>query len=73
MKISNGFLIVFLGMALALPLPIPFTNLSAGWSIFLLSIGLLEDDGIFILAGYFLTLLVILLLILLAFSIKWIF
>ena len=73
MHVCNGLLIVLLGIFLALPLPIPLTNLSAGWAICLLSIGLLEDDGVFLLAGYLVALLTIVFLILLAFSIKWIF
>ena len=73
MHICNGFLFVLLGIVLALPLPVPLTNLLAGWAIFLLSIGLLEDDGIFILIGYFISLLTILFFILLTFSIKLIF
>jgi len=70
MHICNGLLIVLLGVFLALPLPIPLTNLSAGWAILLMSIGLLEDDGVFILASYFVSLLTIAFFILLAFSIK---
>ncbi len=73
MHICNGLLIVLLGIFLALPLPIPLTNLSAGWAIFLLSIGLLENDGFFLIAGYLVTLLTIAFFISLAFSIKWIF
>jgi hypothetical protein len=73
MHVCNGLLIVLLGIFLALPLPIPLTNLSAGWATLLLSIGLLEDDGAFLLAGYFVTLLTIVFFILLAFSIKVIF
>jgi len=72
MHICNGLLIVLLGIFLALPLPIPLTNLSAGWAIFLLSIGLLENDGVFLIAGYLVTLLTIVFFILLVFSIKWI-
>jgi hypothetical protein len=68
----NGLLIVVLGLFLALPLPIPLTNLSSGWAILLLSIGLLEDDGLFILAGYLVSLLTGVFFILLTFSIKWI-
>ena len=73
MHICNGLLIVLLGIFLALPLPIPLTNLSAGWAIFLLSIGLLENDGFFLIAGYLVTLLTIVFFISLVFSIKWIF
>lgn len=73
MHICNGLLIVLLGIFLALPLPIPLTNLSVGWAIFLISIGLLEDDGVFILTGYFVSLLTIVFFVLLVFSIKLIF
>ena len=59
MHICNGLLIVLLGIFLALPLPIPLTNFSAGWAIFLLSIGLLGNDGFFLIAGYLVTLLTI--------------
>jgi hypothetical protein len=52
MKIMNGLLLITLGLMLALPLPIPFTNIIVSWPIFLISLGLLEDDGLFILIGY---------------------
>ena len=39
-------------LLLALPLPIPFTNTLPGWTILLLAAGLLERDGLFVLAGY---------------------
>jgi hypothetical protein len=39
-------------LALLLPLPIPFTNSFPAWTILLLAAGLLERDGLFILAGY---------------------
>lgn len=70
MPIANGLLISLLGIFLALPLPIPLTNLSAGWAILLISIGLLEEDGLFILSGYFISLITIMFFILLAFSIE---
>ena len=73
MHICNGLLITLLGLFLALPLPIPLTNLSAGWGIFLLSLGLLEEDGVFILAGYLISLITIGFFVLILFSIKWIF
>lgn len=53
----NGFVIALLGLFLALPLPIPLTNIIAAWSIFFISLGILEDDGLFILIGYAITLL----------------
>jgi hypothetical protein len=39
-------------LLLLLPLPIPFSNTLPGWAILLLAAGLLERDGLFILAGY---------------------
>jgi hypothetical protein len=52
----NGILIFLLALILALPLPIPLTNLLSAIPIFLLSLGLLEDDGIVLLVGYALSL-----------------
>lgn len=37
---------------LALPLPIPFTNMVPGWAVFLIALGLMERDGLFIVAGH---------------------
>lgn len=54
--IVNGLLIFVLGILLALPLPTPFSNLMAAWSILLIGLGLLEDDGVFLLIGYFVSL-----------------
>ncbi len=71
--VCNGLLIVLLGIFLALPLPIPLTNLLAGWAILLLSIGLLEEDGAFLLASYLVTFITIVFFILLAFYIRLIF
>ncbi len=47
----NGFLILFCALILMLPLP-PGTNFPPGLSIFLLSIGILEEDGLFVILGY---------------------
>jgi hypothetical protein len=58
-KYINGVLIVLLGLILALPLPIPFSNLLAAWSLFGVCVGLLEDDGLFVVIGYILTLVTI--------------
>lgn len=44
--------ILICAVLLLLPLPIPFSNLVPAWSILLLSGGLLERDGYFIIAGY---------------------
>lgn len=54
--IINGLLISILGIFLALPLPTPFSNLMAAWSILFIGLGLLKDDGIFIFIGYFFSL-----------------
>jgi hypothetical protein len=43
---------MLLGLILALPLPIPFTNLTAGWAMFCISLGTLEKDGLFVFIGY---------------------
>lgn len=45
--------VMFLGACLlALPLPIPLTNTFPAWAIFLTAAGLLERDGVCVLAGY---------------------
>lgn len=54
-KCINGMFIFLLALLLLLPLPIPFTNMLTAFPIFCLGIGLLEEDGVFILIGYFLT------------------
>lgn len=57
MEKGNGLMIVVLGLLLALPLPIPLSNLTAAWSILFISFGLIENDGLFIIIGYLITLL----------------
>lgn len=52
MKPMNGLSISLMGIFLALPLPIPLTNLIAAWSIFFLSLGMIEDDGLAICIGH---------------------
>lgn len=54
-EILNGLVIFLLGIFLSLPLPIPFSNLMAAWSIFCIGLGLLEDDGLFVAIGYVLS------------------
>lgn len=68
MEIVNGLLIFVLGIFLALPLPIPLSNLAAAWSILLISLGMLEDDGVFVLAGYLVALLTVVFFAIIAFS-----
>lgn len=70
MHTLNGILIVFLGIFLALPLPIPLTNLLAGWDIFLISLGLLGNDGVFVLTGYFASIITVATFVFLSLSIK---
>ena len=47
------FVIVMASLLLALPILFPFTNMLPGWTIVLLACGLLERDGVVIVAGYF--------------------
>lgn len=45
--------VIFLAaLALLLPLPIPFTNSFPAWTILLVAAGLLERDGVAVIAGY---------------------
>ena len=48
----HAVLMLLAALALLLPLPIPFSNSFPAWAILLLAAGLLERDGLFILAGY---------------------
>jgi len=48
----HAVLMLVAALTLLLPIPIPFTNSFPAWAILLLAAGLLERDGVFILAGY---------------------
>jgi len=48
----NGILLAFLSVLLALPLPIPMSNMLAAIPIVLIALALLEDDGLYLAAGY---------------------
>lgn len=48
----TGLAITSCGFALALPLPIPFSNTIPAIGTLLLAAGAMEDDGLFILLGY---------------------
>ena len=44
--------IVIAGLGLMLPLPIPFSNHLPAWAVVLLSIGMMEQDGLCVLLGH---------------------
>ncbi|MBM3198346.1 MAG: exopolysaccharide biosynthesis protein [Chlamydiae bacterium] len=48
----HGLIIFSLGVFLSIPLPIPFSNLIAAWSIVLIALGVLEEDGLILVLGY---------------------
>ncbi len=73
MEKGNGFIIFILGIFLSLPLPIPLSNLTAAWSICLIALGILEDDGVFVLIGYLVSLLTIAFFLLMGLTAKNIF
>lgn len=66
-RVHGGF-VILMGLYLALPLPIPFSNLLSAWALFFLGLGLIEDDGLLICISYLLGCTG---LILLAFVIGW--
>jgi hypothetical protein len=52
MQMINGFCVMICGFILAIPLP-PVTNFLPAMTVFLISLGILEEDGLFISLGYF--------------------
>lgn len=52
LHIIHGLTIFGLALVLALPLPIPLTNLLAAYPILFFGLGMLEDDGLMILIAY---------------------
>lgn len=48
----HGGIIAICAILLALPLPIPASNLISALPILLLALGILESDGVFVIAGY---------------------
>lgn len=50
--LTNGLAISFLGIVLALAPPVPLIGFAAYLAVFLISIGLLNSDGVFTLVGY---------------------
>jgi hypothetical protein len=51
--------VVICAVFLLLPLPVPFSNVVPAWAVLLIAGGLLERDGVFIIAGYLATLVAI--------------
>ena len=56
MNCITGLLLLFAAGLLTLPLLIPFSNVLPALAILLLTIGILQRDGLFILGGYVVTL-----------------
>ena len=50
-RIHGGF-VMLMGLYLAIPFPIPLSNLLAAWALFFIGLGLLEEDGLFVSIGY---------------------
>ncbi len=73
MEKGNGLIVFILGFFLALPLPIPLSNLTAAWSIFLVALGILEDDGVFVVIGYVLSFMTVVFFLFMGLTIKNIF
>lgn len=53
---AHGITIAVLAVFLALPLPIPFSNVIVAFPILLLGLALLEDDGAFVIVAYVISL-----------------
>ncbi len=51
-RIANGLMIALVGLGLALCPPVPLPGLLASLAIFLIAIGLLNHDGVYIIFGY---------------------
>lgn len=54
-KMVNALIIAWLALLLALPLPplpVPFTNSIPGYSIILMAVAMMEEDGVMIWVGY---------------------
>jgi hypothetical protein len=54
-KMVNGLIMAWMAFLLALPLPpvpVPFTNFFPGYSIVLVAVSMMEEDGVMIWVGY---------------------
>jgi hypothetical protein len=72
MQIFLSATICFLGLFLTIPLPLPLANIPAAWALFFIGFGLLEEDGLFILIGYLLSLIALAVFVGVIVSIIWI-
>lgn len=61
-SVFNGIVISLMGLFLALPLPIPLSNIAAAWAIILIALGIIGNDGLFIMGGYLISFLCIVIL-----------
>lgn len=59
MHLVNGITVTFCGVILALPLPLPLSNIIMAWVIFLIELGTVKQDGLLVLLGYCLVLITI--------------
>ncbi len=53
---THAGLLIFMALVLALPLPIPLTNTLPALAIILISLSMMEEDGVAIFLGYLMTL-----------------
>ena len=52
LKILHSLLFLVCGSVLALPLPIPMTNVLVAWPILFVAFGILQEDGLLVIVGY---------------------
>ena len=57
MSCFNAILICLLAFIVALPIPVPLTNILFATPILAMALGLLNDDGLFVLVGYIIVIL----------------
>lgn len=48
----NSAVIAGGGLALSLPLPVPFSNALPAWTVILIALAILEEDGLLLIIGY---------------------
>lgn len=68
--VLHGGFVFFIGFYLAIPFPLPFGNLPAAWALFFLALGLLEEDGLFVILAYLTGIIMVIVIITLFFYLK---